>query len=186
MMFKKLLLTVSLAVLLSACGDFPDYRFDQSENYCEVAFPFAGGLIGRKYVGYFRIISSLQYLDEDPQMEMVVTEPSHLELEDGSLQRITIADKVYYPKFTNHYFHGELQHFGKAFTLTPQEAKEIYDLLQQGYDLTFFGRLDVGRLYETQIYNFFFNRVDEQFKACVNRLLEPEEIKAIEARNKAP
>ena len=48
---------VVLSSLLISCGDFPSYSYDQSEDYCVMDFPFAGGLIGRKYVGYFYITS---------------------------------------------------------------------------------------------------------------------------------
>ncbi len=63
---KTLILSVVTALSVSSCGDFPEYSFIQSNDYCAMSFPFAGGIIGRQYVGFFRVISGLQYMDENP------------------------------------------------------------------------------------------------------------------------
>ncbi|WP_196137467.1 hypothetical protein [Aliikangiella sp. G2MR2-5] len=183
-MFKKArilkgLFTAVLCVALSSCGDFPDYRYDQSQEYCVLSFPFAGGIFDRKYVGYFNITSTLQYLDSDPMMSIFIGEPSHIELEPGSVHTVEIADKKYHPEFHRNYLQAELQYWGPAFTFNSEQTEEIYAALREGYDLTIYGRLEVGAQYETEIYNFFFDSDDAPFRACVNRLLSDEDIKTL-------
>lgn len=182
---KKLTATILSCLLLSACGDFPDYRYEQSSDYCVMSFPFAGGFFGRKYVGYLNITSTLQYLDSDPEMAIFIGEPSHIEMETGSVQKIEIDDQEFYPEFHQNYLHGELQYWGPAFTFNAQQARKIYAALQDGYDMTIHGRLEIGSQYETEIYNFFFEDKDEPFRTCINRLLDPEDMKAIAERESA-
>lgn len=175
---KSFVLVLSL-LLTSACGDFPDYRFNYSANYCELSFPFAGGIIGRQYVGYFRIISTLRFIDADPEVQIVVTGPSHIELETGSIQTLQIANKSYAPTFTSRYFQGELGHYGKAFTWTKEQSKSILDAIRAGDNIEMSGRLDVGKMYETTIYNLFFESKSESFERCVNRLLNEQDFETI-------
>lgn len=178
---KKLIVILCL-LLLTACGDFPDYKYDESENYCVMSFPFAGGLIGRKYVGYFNILSTLQYLDADPEIEMFVSGPSHLELETASLIKVEIDDQEFFPEFEKSYLHAETQYYGPAFLFTKEQAKKIYTALQEGNDLTFYGRLEVGKRYETEVYNFFFESDEAVLKTCVNRLLDENDIKMLKEK----
>ncbi len=173
-------LIVLSSLLLSSCGDFPEYDYDQSNDYCVMMFPFAGGIIGRQYVGYLRIISSLQYLDDDPSLKVIVTGPSHIELEPGSVQKIIIDDKVFKPNFIAEHLEAELQLWGPAFIFTEEQSTEIYRLLQEGNDIKILGRLEVGHQYETDIHNFFFGSADEPFRRCINRLLDEEDIIALE------
>ncbi len=175
---RKISLFIAL-LLLTACGDFPDYRYDQSQDYCVIKFPFAGGYIGRQYVGYFNITSTLQYLDAEPEIEIFVGGPSHLDLEVGSVQKVEIDDKFYTPQFHKNFVHGELQYWGPAFTFNKEKSSEIYRALQDGHDLTIHGRLEVGKQYETDIYNFFFDSDDEPFRNCVNRLLDENDLKKL-------
>lgn len=176
---KKYLIVLS-SLLLASCGDFPEYDYDQSNDYCVMRFPFAGGIIGRQYVGYLRIISSLQYLDDDPSLKVIVTGPSHIDLEAGSVQKIIIDDKIFRPKFVAEHLEAELQLRGPTFIFTEEQSTEIYRLLQDGNDIRILGRLEVGHQYETDIYNFSFGSADEPFRGCINRLLDEEEIIALE------
>jgi len=176
---KKYLIVLS-SLLLVSCGDFPEYDYDQSNDYCVMTFPFAGGIIGRQYIGYIRIISSLQYLDDDPSIKVIVTGPSHINLEAGSVQKIIIDDKVFIPTFNTDHFEAELQLLGPAFIFTEEQSTEIYRLLQEGNDVKIHGRLEVGHQYETDIYNFFFDSADEPFRGCINRLLDDEDIIKLE------
>jgi hypothetical protein len=173
-------------LLLSACGDFPSYRYEQSENYCVLNFPFAGGLFDRKYIGYFNITSTLQFLDADPEYEIFIGEPSGIQLEVGSVIKVEIGDKVYMPTFHKTYVQGELQYWGPAFTFTKAQSTEIYNSLQEGNDLTIYGRLEVGKPYETEIYNFFFDSDDRPFRSCINQLLDEEDLAAITEQKSAP
>ena len=177
--FKKYLIVLS-SIFLASCGDFPEYDYDQSNDYCVLRFPFAGGVIGRQYIGYLRIISTLQYLDADPSIKVIVTGPSHIDLEAGSVQKIIIDDKVFKPKYIAEHLEAELQLWGPAFIFTEEQSTEIYRLLQEGNDIKILGRLEVGHQYETDILNFFFGSVDEPFRGCINRLLDEEDIIALE------
>ncbi|MET1256060.1 hypothetical protein [Aliikangiella maris] len=178
---KKILLAISL-LLLTSCGDFPDYSYDRSENYCVLTFPFAGGFIGRKYVGYFYITSTLQYLDADPEVEIFIGEPSHIELEEGSVFKIELNGKEFLPEFKRRLAHGELQYWGPAFLFDRQQSTEILQLLRQGHNPIIYGRLKVGHQYETEIYNFFFDDKEVQFKSCVNRLLNEDDLEELSNR----
>ncbi len=174
--FTKLrILVLSFVLTLSGCGDFPDYYYDRSNEFCVMSFPFAGGIIGRKYVGYFRVISSLQYMDEPPSYKVIVTGPSNLELDAASFQKLVINDKVFVPSFESSHLEAELQLWGPAYVFNPQDSNEIYRLMQEGYDLKFLGRIEVGHQYDTDIYNYFFDSADEPFRSCINRLLEDED-----------
>ncbi len=139
-------------------------------------FPFAGGIIGRQYIGYFRIISSLQYLDDDPVIKVIVTGPSHIELEPGSVQKIIIDDKIFKPEYIPNHLEAELQLWGPSFLFSEEQSTEIYHLLQAGNDIKILGRIEVGHQYETNILNFFFDSADEPFRGCINRLLDEEDI----------
>lgn len=181
---RKLLVSL-LTCLLVSCGDFPSYSYDQSEDSCMMDFPFAGGLIGRKYVGYFYIISSLQYLDYDPEVEIFIGGPSGLEdIEVGSVQKIVIDGETFLPKFHRSYLQGEMQYMGPAFTFTKEQSEKIFKSLQEGNDISIHGRLEVGKQYETDIYNFFFGMDEEPFRSCINRLLNEEDLKQIVERKK--
>jgi hypothetical protein len=179
-------LKVSLAILsslvISGCGDFPTYAYDQSEDYCMMSFPFAGGTLGRQYVGYMRIISTLQYLDDDPSYRVIATGPSHIELEAGSFQKLIIGDKIFKPKFVKSHLEAELQLRGPTFIFDEQQSTEIYRLMQDGYNFEVKGRLEVGRQYETPVYNFFFDSSDAPFRDCINRLLDPEDLIELEKK----
>ena len=175
---------VFVALLLSSCGDFPDYRYDRSDDYCVISFPFAGGIFDRKYVGYFNLTSTLQFLDSDPELGIFIGEPSHIELETGSVQKIEINDQTFIPEFNKNFLHPELQYWGPAFTFNAQQSQKIYAALQEGYDITIHGRLEIGVQYETEIYNFFFEDDDEPFRACVNRLLSEKDLENL-AKEKA-
>jgi hypothetical protein len=168
--------------LLSSCGDFPDYQYTKSENYCVISFPFAGGFIGRKYVGYFNIVSTLQYLDLDPEIYIFVGEPSHLDLEVGTLLNIEIAGKTYLPEFKKKHMDGELQYWGPAFIFNKTQSQAIYNALNEGYDITFNGRLEVGKHYETTVYNYFFDSDAEKFNACINRLLDETDLQKLKSQ----
>lgn len=181
---KKTITLLIVCGLLTSCGDFPDYRYDRSDEYCVMSFPFAAGLIGRKYIGYLNLTSTLQYLDAEPQLEIFIGEPSHIELESGSLQKIEINGQSFSPQFHKNYLQPELQYWGSAFTFDQQQSAKIYQSLQQGYDMTLVGRIEIGRQYETTIYNFFFDDADKPFKACVNRLLSEDDIKNLQLRHK--
>ena len=176
---KKFTLIIIISVLLTACGDFPDYRYEQSEEHCVLNFPFAGGLFGRKYIGYFNLVSTLQYLDSDPELSIFIGEPSHIELEPGSVQKVEIDGKNYVPEFHLNYLHAELQYWGPAFTFSSQQAEQIYHSLQQGNNLIIHGRLEVGRQYETKIYNFFFDDTNAPLESCVNRLLNQQDMQEL-------
>jgi hypothetical protein len=173
--WKNYCLMVS-CFILSSCGDLPDYRYDQSEDYCVMSFPFAGGIIGRQYVGVFRIISTLQYLDDNPTIKVIATGPSDLELEPGSLQKLIIDDKTFKPQYEPSHLEGELQLWGPAFIFNKDDSQQIYKLIQQGHDLQLLGRIEVGRQYDTNIYNVFFGSDDELFRSCINRLLDEEDL----------
>ncbi|TQV76555.1 hypothetical protein FLL45_00915 [Aliikangiella marina] len=175
---------VVLSSLLISCGDFPSYSYDQSEDYCVMDFPFAGGLIGRKYVGYFYITSTLQYLDHDPEVEIFIGGPSGLDMEVGSVQKVEIDDQTFFPKFHKSYLQGELQYLGPAFTFTKSQSEKIFQALQDGYDLSIHGRLEVGKQYETEIYNFFFDSNEAPFRSCINRLLNEEDLEQIAERKR--
>lgn len=180
---KKLLIITS-ALLLSACGDFPDYRFDETENYCVMSFAFAGGFFDRKYIGYLNITSTLQYLDAEPEIEIFIGEPSHIELEVGSVIRVELGDQGFTPQFEKRYMQGELQYWGPAFIFDKQQSLQMYQLMQQGYGPTIVGRFEVGARYEADIYNFFFESNEEPFRNCVNRLLDPEDFIKLEENRK--
>lgn len=181
---KKPALVVVLSLIISGCGDFPDYGYDQSDNYCVMSFPFAGGIIGRQYVGYFRVISTLQYMDADPEIRIIVTGPSHIELEPGSFQKLVMSDKAFKPKFVPDHLEAELQLWGPSFLFEQQQSDEIYALLQDGYDLNIHGRIEVGHQYETQVHNFFFGSAEEELTACVNRLLNEDDLKQLQQQKK--
>lgn len=181
---KKSVLVVALSLIISGCGDFPDYGYDQSDNYCVMSFPFAGGIIGRQYIGYFRVISTLQYMDADPEIKIIVTGPSHIDLEPGSFQKLVMGDKTFRPKFVPDHLEAELQLWGPSFLFEQQQSDEIYGLLQDGYDLNIFGRIEVGHQYETQIHNFFFGSAEEELTACVNRLLDEDDLKQLAEQKK--
>jgi hypothetical protein len=172
----KQYLVILSCLLLASCGDFPDYEYDQSNDYCVMRFPFAGGIIGRQYIGYLRIISSLQYLDEDPSYKVIVTGPSHIDLEPGSVQQFIIGDKIFRPKFVVDHLEAELQLWGPSFIFSEKQSTEIYQLLKAGHDIKILGRIEVGHQYETDIYNFFFGSADEPFRGCINRLLDEQDI----------
>jgi len=177
---KAKFITLFLACFfITSCGDFPDYSYDQSEEHCVMSFPFAGGIIGRQYIGYFRVISSLQYLDAEPSYKIIATGPSHIELEAGSFQKLIINNKEFKPKFDSEYLEAELQLWGPTFVFDEIQSAEIYQLLKQGYNLDILGRIEVGHQYETRVYNFFFDSADEPFKACINRLLNEEDLKLL-------
>lgn len=178
--FKQKLMILFISILfITGCGDFPDYGYDQSEDYCVISFPFAGGIIGREYVGYFRIVSSLQFLDADPEYMVFATGPSNIELEAGSFQKLIINDKVFTPKFEPDHLEAELELWGPAFLFTDEESTEIYDLIKQGHDLEIHGRLEVGHQYETKVYNFFFDSANERFRKCINRLLDEQDLQSL-------
>ncbi len=181
---KKSIFVVLLSLMLSGCGDFPDYGYDQSDNYCVMSFPFAGGIIGRQYIGYFRIISTLQYMDADPEIKIIATGPSHIDLEPGSFQKLVIGDKTFKPKFKADHLEAELQLWGPSFLFDEKQSNEIYALLQDGYDLNIHGRIEVGHQYETQIHNFFFGSAEEELIACVNRLLDEDDLKQLAEQKK--
>jgi len=171
-------------LILAGCGDFPDYRYDQSDQYCVIKFPFAAGLIDRKYIGYFTITSTLQFLDADPELAIYVSGPSNIELEPGSVQKVEIADQEFYPEFMQNYLQGELQYWGPAFLFNAEQSQKIYQGLKDGYDLYIYGRFEVGSQYETQIYNYFFDSDDKPFHDCVNRLLDENDLKRIAEQKK--
>jgi len=162
--------------LLTSCGDFPDYTFEKAEESCLLSFPFAAGVIGRKYIGYLNIISSLQYLDADPELQIFVGGPSHIELEVGSLQKIEIANQTFIPEFKKNHLQPEFQYWGPAFIFNKEQSLKIYQALQAGDGMTIFGRVEVGEQYETDIYNFFFEDTDELYHSCINRLLSEDDI----------
>ncbi len=170
---------ILLCLLLTACGDFPEYGHEQTENYCNLSFPFAGGIIGRKYVGYLNIMSSLQFMDANPEVFIFISGPSHLKLEIGSVQKIEIADEVYSPVFKKNYLQPDMQYFGPAFIFDKKQSEQIYKALQEGYDMTIIGRLEIDSQYETDIYNFFFEDADEPFRACINQLLDEDDLKSL-------
>lgn len=177
---KKKIRTLSFSLLtvlgLSSCGDFPEYSFIQTNDYCSMSFPFAGGVIGRQYVGYFRVISSLQYMDEDPSVRIIINGPSHIDLEVGSVQKFIINKKVYKPKYISSHVEGQLQLWGPAFLFTDDESKEIFEYIKKGEDFKFIGRVEVGHQYDTDVYNYFYDSESEPFRDCINRLLEPEDL----------
>ncbi len=164
------------AVILSSCGDMPDYRYDQSEDYCVISFPFAGGIIGRQYIGSLRVISTLQYLDENPSIKVIATGPSDIDLEPGSFQKLILGNKTFKPKFEASHLEGELQLWGPAFIFEADDSQEIYKLMQEGHDLNMLGRIEVGHQYDTNVYNYFFSSADEPFRRCINRLLDDEDL----------
>jgi len=176
----KVFLVALCSLLLSSCGDFPDYSYDHSNDYCVIQFPFAGGIIGRQYIGYFKVISTLQYLDEDPSYKVIVTDISDFNMEQGSVQKFIIGDKTFVPEFKKGHLLSELQQWGPGFILDEKKSTEIYKLLQEGNDLTIVGRIEVGHQYETDIYNFFFESDDEPFRTCINRLLDDEDLIKLE------
>jgi hypothetical protein len=183
-MSKKLSRTIrtsllSLLFVVSGCGDFPDYTYDRSNEYCVMSFPFAGGIIGRQYIGYFRIISTLQYMDEDPTYKVIATGPSHVDLDAGSFQKLIINERVFTPSFEPSHLEAELQLWGPAYVFKPKESNEIYELLQQGHDLNFLGRIEVGHQYDTDVYNYFFDSANEPFRECINRLLDENDKKTL-------
>lgn len=180
----KVLFAAFASLLISGCGDFPDYSYDQSSNYCVMRFPFAGGIIGRQYVAYFTIVSTLRYMDAEPEIKILATGPSHIDLEPGSLQKLEIDGKAFKPTFKKDHLEAELQLWGPSFLFDKKQSEEIFSLLQDGNDLTFFGRIEVGHQYETDIHNFFFGSAEEQLTDCVNRLLTEEDLQQI-AKQKA-
>ncbi len=169
-------------IFITSCGDFPDYRYEQSEESCMMSFPFAAGVIGRKYIGYFNLISTLQYLDADPELEVFIGEPSHIDIEIGSLQKIEINEQFFFPEYHKNYLQPEFQYWGPAFTFDKEQSEQIYQALRAGYDMTFYGRVELGVQYETDVYNFFFDNKDKPFKQCVNRLLNEKDLKQINDR----
>lgn len=183
---QKLCLAFITGLFVSGCGDFPSYTYDRSEDYCTMSFPFAGGVIGRQYVAYIHVISTLQYLDDDPSYRIIATGPSHIDLEPGSFQQLIIDDKVFKPKFVASHLEAELQLRGPTFLFTDEQSTEIYSLLQQGYDMEIKGRLEVGKQFETTLYNFFFESDDIPFRECINRLLDPEDLIEIEKKRLNP
>ena len=177
---KKKIKAISFSLLtvfgLSSCGDFPEYSFIQSNDYCAMSFPFAGGVIGRQYVGYFRVISTLQYMDENPSVRILINGPSHIDLDVGSVQKVIINGKVYRPKYISSHVEGQLQLWGPAFLFTDEESKEMFEFIKDGDDFRFIGRVEVGHQYDTDIYNYFYDSESEPFRDCINRLLEPEDL----------
>ena len=186
-MMKKLISIIFAATMLTSCGDFPNYNYEQSEELCVLSFPFAAGLIGRKYIGYFNLTSTLQFLDSEPSVEIFVSGPSHIKLEVGSLQKIEINNQVFVPKFHKNYLQAELQYWGPAFTFDQEQSAKIYQALQQGHDISFIGRVEVGEQYETSVYNFFFEDTDQPYRDCINRLLSEDDLKTLasEGNNEA-
>lgn len=174
---KAVLLLVSLVIC--ACGDFPDYEYEQSQQYCVLKFPFVGGYFNVKQVGYFNIVSSLQYLDKDPQLFIFIGGPSEIDYEIGSVQKVEINNQFFKPEFRSSLLLAEIQYFGAGFVFSQQQSQAIYQALQQGYDLTIHGRLEVGKLYQADIYNFFFADDDKPFKDCIVGLLDEEDIKIL-------
>ena len=170
---KRVLLV--LVFVLQGCGDFPEYRYDQSNEFCVMKFPFAGGIIGRQYIGYLQFISTLQYMDAEPTYKVIVTGPSHLELDAGSFQKLIINEQVFVPHFEASHLEAELQIWGPAYLFDEQQSDQIYQLMREGYDLNFIGRIEVGHQYDTDVYNFFFDSNDKPFRECINRLLEEED-----------
>lgn len=168
----KAYLIVIVSLLLSSCGDLPEYSYDQSEDYCLMSFPFAGGVIGRQYIGRLKVISTLQYMDADPVVKVIATGPSHIELERGSFQKLIINDQVFVPEFEKTHLEAELQLWGPTFIFTPEQSTKIYQLMQEGHNLNFLGRIEVGHQYDTDILNYFFESKDEPFRKCINRLLD--------------
>ncbi|MDH5432421.1 MAG: hypothetical protein OEY19_00595 [Gammaproteobacteria bacterium] len=186
MKIKDKFLILFLTLSLTSCGDFPEYQYDKSESLCVMTFPFAAGLINRQYIGYFNIISTLQFIDADPEIKIYVGGPSHIDLEIGSLQYVEINDKYYHPEFRKNYFIAELHYWGPAFLFSDKQADEIYAALQDGNDISFVGRIEIGRQYETQVYNFSFDDKSKPFNDCVNQLLEDGDMERIlERRRKA-
>jgi hypothetical protein len=172
----KLVASLVASAFLTSCSDFPDYRYEQAQDSCMLSFPFAAGIIGRKYIGYFNLISTLQYLDSEPELSIFIGEPSHIEIEVGSVQKIEINDQVFVPQFHQNYLQGEYQYWGPAFTFNHEQSSLIYAALKEGYDMTIYGRVEIGEQYETEMYNLFFDDTDEPFRACINRLLTKEEV----------
>jgi len=176
----KVFLVACCSLFIASCGDFPDYSYDRSNDYCVMQFPFAGGMIGRQYVGFFKVISTLQYLDDDPTYQIIVTDTADFNMEQGSVQKFVIGDKTFKPEFKRGHLLSELQQWGPGFVLDEDNSAEIYKLLQEGNDLTIIGRLEIGHQYETDIYNFFFETDDEPFRACINRLLDDDDMRQLE------
>ncbi|MBV1911481.1 MAG: hypothetical protein KUG78_19470 [Kangiellaceae bacterium] len=179
---KKSLLAILVSCALTGCGDYPDYSYSQSDSYCMMSFPFAGGIIGRQYIGYFRVISTLQYMDADPEIRVIATGPSHIDLEPGSFQLLEIGDKSFKPEYKSRHLEAELQLYGPSFIFSDEESLEIYQFLRDGENLDIFGRIEVGHQYETSVYNFFFGSADEQLNHCVNRLLNKDDLKVLAAK----
>jgi len=180
----KILALIISSVFISSCGDFPEYSYDKSEDYCMMSFPFTGGFISKKYIGLFRVISTLQYLDADPTYKVIITGPSQIDLEPGSFQKLMINGKVFKPQFKKTHVEGELQLWGPSFLFNEKDSTEIYHLMQQGHNLEIEGRLEIGRQYDREIYNFFFSSKEEEFRRCINRLLDESELEKIKLKNK--
>lgn len=178
---RKAFWSVIFCLLLSSCGDFPEYRYDQSDSYCVLKIPFATGVIGRQYIGYFYLTSTLQFLDADPVRALFIGGPSHIDLEVGSVQSIEIGGNHYKPNFDKRYFHGELAYFGPAYLFDAEQSEAIYQAMLAGDNLKFHGRREIGKPYETELYNFFFDSHNAPFAACINRLLNENDLKQIEA-----
>ena len=174
--FRRIAFGLTATLTLSSCGDLPEYTFIQSNDYCAMSFPFAGGVIGRQYIGYFRVISGLQYMDENPSVRIIINGPSHIDLEPGSVQKVIINDKVYKPKYISSHVEGQLQLWGPAFLFTDEDSKEIFEFIKDGNDFKFIGRVEVGHQYDTNVYNFFYQSESEPFRECIHRLLEPEDL----------
>jgi len=173
---RKIKLVVLILIFaLQGCGDFPDYHYDQSSEYCVMKFPFAGGIIGRQYIGYLQLISTLQYMDAAPTYKVIVTGPSHVELDAGSFQKLIINEQEFVPDFKKSHLEAELQIWGPAYLFDQQQSDDIYRLMREGHDLNFVGRIEVGHQYDTDVYNFFFESNEKPFRQCINRLLEDED-----------
>lgn len=176
---KRIYSLTIATLLLNGCGDFPDYRYEKAEQSCMLSFPFAAGILKRQYIGYFNIISSLQYLDSEPEINIFIGGPSHIELEVGSVQKIEINDQFFVPEFHKNYLQAEYQYWGSGFTFDQHQSKIIYQALQAGFDMTIYGRVEVGHQYQSEILNWFFDDTDEPYQTCINRLLSEDDIKAI-------
>jgi hypothetical protein len=177
--FKKKLCIALFLSVLSGCGDFPHYSLIKSHNLCAMSFPFSSGKIRAQYIGYFRIISTLRYLDEKPSIRIIINGPSHIQLEAGSVQKMVIDHKTYRPRYTASHIEGELQLWGPAFLFSKKASKEIFERIKIGDDWSLSGRLSVGKPYKTHIYNLFFESKNQHFIECIHRLLEPEDIKKL-------
>jgi len=174
--------------MLTSCGNAPDYRFEKSEDTCMLSFSFETGIINKKTIGSFNLISTLQYLDSNPELEIFIGEPSHLNLEIGSVQKIEIDGQLFTPQFHQNYLRPEYQYWGPAFTFDKKLSKVVYQKLLSGLDMNIYGRIEVGSQYQVRIKSHSFKDNDEIFNNCINRLLSGDDIKKMlhQKRNSLP